>query len=56
MMDCKAMSTPMVTNLKLSSDTSYEIVDSTIYRQMIDSLMYLTNTKIYICFVVNKLS
>jgi hypothetical protein len=39
MMDFKVMPTPMVTNLKLLSDTSSEIVDSTIYRQMIGSLM-----------------
>jgi hypothetical protein len=56
MMDCKAMSTPMETNLKLLVDTSSEIVDVTLYRQMIDSLMYLKNTRPNICFVVNTLS
>jgi hypothetical protein len=40
MMDCKAMSTPMVTNLNLLSDTSSETMDTTMYRQMIGSLMY----------------
>jgi hypothetical protein len=33
MMDCKAMPTSMVTNLKLLSDTSSETVDATMYRQ-----------------------
>jgi hypothetical protein len=56
MMDCKSMPTPMVTNLKLLSDTSSETVDATMYRQMIGSLMYLTNTRPDICFVVNTLS
>jgi hypothetical protein len=56
MMDYKAMSTPMETNLKLLVDTSSEIVDVTLYRQMIGSLMYLTNTIPDICFVVNTLS
>jgi hypothetical protein len=56
MMDCKAMPTPMVTNLKLLSDTSSETVDATMYRQMIGSLMYLTNTRPDICFAVNTLS
>jgi hypothetical protein len=56
MMDCKVMSTPMETNLKLLVDTSLEIVDVTLYRQVIDSLMYLTNTKPNICFAVNTLS
>jgi hypothetical protein len=32
MLDCKAMVTPMVSNLKLLQDTTSEIVDSTLYR------------------------
>jgi hypothetical protein len=56
MMDCKAMPTPMVTNLKLLSDTSSKTVDATMYRQMIGSLIYLTNTRPDICFAVNTLS
>ena len=40
MMDCKAMTTPMASNLKLLSDASLETVDTTMYRQMIWSLMY----------------
>jgi hypothetical protein len=56
MMDCKAMLMPMVTNLKLLSDTSSETVYVTLYRQMIGSLMYLTNTRPDICFAVNILS
>jgi hypothetical protein len=32
------------------------LVDATLYRQIIGSLMYLTNTKPDICFVVNTLS
>ena len=35
MMDCKSMSTPMTTNLKLLGDTISETVDATLYRQMI---------------------
>ena len=45
MMDCKSMSTPMMTNLKLLGDTSSGTIDATLYRQMIGSLMYLTNTR-----------
>ena len=56
MMDCKAMATPMASNLKLLSDASSEMVDATMYRQMIGSLMYLMNTRPDICFVVNTLS
>jgi hypothetical protein len=56
MMDCKSIPTLMVTNLNLLSDTSSEIVDATMYRQMIGSLMYLTNTRPDLCFAVNTLS
>ena len=35
MMDCKSMSTPMMTNLKLLGDTSSGTIDATLYRQMI---------------------
>ena len=53
MMDCKSMSTPMTLNLKkLCSDES-DLVDPTMYRQLIGSLMYLVNTRPDICFVVS---
>jgi len=56
MMDCRSMPTPMVSNMKLLSDTSSDRVDSSIYRQVIGSLMYLTNPWPDICFAVNTLS
>ena len=31
MLDCKEISTPMDSNLKLQSDASYELVDATMY-------------------------
>ena len=56
MMDCKSMPTPMIANLKLLNETSSDRADSTIYRQMIGSLMYLSNTRSDICFADNTLS
>jgi hypothetical protein len=56
MMDCKSMTTPMMINLKLLSEKSLDLVDPTMYIQLIGSLMYLINTRPYICFVVNTLS
>ena len=53
MMDCKEMNTSMVTNVNLLNDDSLEIVDVTLYKHIVGSLMYLTNTRPYICFVVN---
>ena len=53
--DYKAMTTPMASNLKVLSVASSKSVDATMYRQMIGSLMYQTNTRPDICFVVNTL-
>jgi hypothetical protein len=50
------MNTPMETKLKLLVDTSSELIDAALYRQIIGSLMYLTNTRLDICFSVNTLS
>jgi hypothetical protein len=56
MLECKAMNTPTETKLKLLVDTLSELVDATLYREIIDLLMYLTNTWPNICFFVNTLS
>ena len=56
MMDYKAMTTPMASNLKILSVASSEMVDAMIYHQMICSLMYLMNTRPDNCFAVNTLS
>jgi hypothetical protein len=56
MLDCKSMNTPMEMKLKLLVDTSSELIDASLYRQIIGSPMYLTNTKPDICFAVNTLS
>jgi hypothetical protein len=56
MLECKSMNTPMETKLKLLVDTSSELIDATLYRQIIGLLMYLTNTRPDICFFVNTLS
>jgi hypothetical protein len=50
------MNTPMEAKLKLLVDTSSDLIDATLYRQIIGSLMYLTNTRPDICFSMNTLS
>ena len=45
MTDCKPTSTPMGTNEKLSKEDGKEKVDETIYRSLVGSLIYLTNTR-----------
>ena len=56
MMDCKAITTHMASNLNLLRDASSKVVDATMYHQMIGSFMYLTNTRPDIFFDVNTLS
>ena len=54
--DCRPMPTPMITNWKKLHASDSELVDPTLYRQLIGSLMYLVNTRPNICFAVNTLS
>eukprot|EP00253_Pinus_taeda_P026114 PITA_26114 len=56
MEDCRPMSTPMITNWKKLHASDSELVDPTLYRQPIGSLMYLVNTRPDICFAVNTMS
>ena len=53
---CKPMSTPMTTNFKKLDAFESELVDPTLYRQSIGSLMYLVNTRPNISFAVNTLT
>jgi hypothetical protein len=54
MLKSKSMYTPMETKLKLLVDTSSELVDATLYRQIIGPVMYLTNTRLDICFALSQ--
>ena len=53
---CKPMSTPMTTNFRKLDASESELVDPTLYRQLIRSLMYLVKTRPDISFVVNTLN
>jgi hypothetical protein len=56
MEDCRPMTTPMITNWMKIHASESQLVDSTLYCQLIGSLMYLVNTMPNICFAVNTLS
>lgn len=56
MQDCRSMATPMITNWKKIDASKDKDVDTTLYRQLIESLMYLVNTRPDICYAVNTLS
>jgi hypothetical protein len=50
---CRPMSTPMVTKWKKLSASDSKLMGATRCRQLIGSLMFLVNTRLDICFVVN---
>ena len=52
----KPMSRTMITNCNMIHALEFELVDPTLYHQLIGSLMYLVNTRSNICFAVNTLS
>uniref|UniRef100_A0A251SKN6 Putative zinc finger, CCHC-type n=1 Tax=Helianthus annuus TaxID=4232 RepID=A0A251SKN6_HELAN len=56
MTSCNTVSTPMEYGLKLSKDDPEDFVDERVYRSLVGSLMYLTNTRPDIMFAVSKIS
>jgi len=56
MEDYRPMSTPVITNWKKLHASDSSLVDPTLFRQLIGSLMYLVNTRPDICFSVNTLN
>ena len=56
MSSCNAVNNPMVPGTKLSSQEKGEEIDSTEYKQLIGSLMYITTTRPDIMYAVSFLS
>jgi hypothetical protein len=56
MMDCKSMDTPMNADIRKVKLPDSNPIDPYLYQQLIGSLMYLVNTRLDICFIVNTLS
>ena len=56
MQGCKPIDTPLLGGWRKEDATSAEVVDATVYRQLVGSLMYLVNTRPDICYVVNQIS
>eukprot|EP00253_Pinus_taeda_P028983 PITA_28983 len=53
---CKPVDTPLPGGWRKGDATSVELVDATVYRQLVGSLMYLVNTRPNICYAVNQFS
>ena len=58
MMNCKSITKPMLSNLKKIHETTFGIdpVDSTMYKQLIGSLLHLVHMRPDICFAISALS
>jgi len=56
MQDCKPATTPMEPGLKFSAQSSSPLVDETLFRQLVGSLIHLTATRPDINFVVSYIS
>ena len=56
MSDCKPAPTPFQFGVKLIVEWTTPLVDATLYRQLVGSLIYLTHSKPYLPFVVNMVS
>ena len=56
MQGCKPIDTALLGNWKKEDATSAKVVDATVYRQLVGSLMYLVNTRPDICYAMNQLS
>jgi len=54
MMDYKPMATPMVENIKSFVDSDLDLVDPSMYKKSIGSLMYLLDTRHAVCFAVKN--
>jgi hypothetical protein len=56
MNDCNPVSTPAECGTKLHKDLDGQKVDSTLYKQIVGSLMYLTTTRPDIMYSVSLIS
>jgi len=56
MMDCNPVNTPVELGLKLHKDPTGKKVDSTLYKQIVGSLMYLTATRPDIMYFVSLIN
>jgi hypothetical protein len=56
MTDCKSTPTPFLSGIKLEDGRETPLVDSTLYRQLVGSLFYLTHSRPNLSYVVGAVS
>jgi hypothetical protein len=56
MTDCKSTPTPFLSGVKLEDGRETLLVDNTLYRQLVGSLLYLTNSRQDLSYAVHVVS
>ena len=56
MSDCKPTTTPFLSGIKLENGKDTPLVDCTLYRQLVGSLLYLTHSRPNLSYVVGAVS
>jgi hypothetical protein len=56
MTDCKSASTPFLSGVKLEDGGENPLVDNTLYKQLVGSLLYLTHSKTELSYAVGTVS
>ena len=56
MINCRATTTPIATRTKIGKEDQSPNIDSTLFKKLVGSLMYLTTTKPHIMFAFNLIS
>jgi hypothetical protein len=56
MTDCKSTPTPFLSGVKLEDGEETPLVDNTLYRQLVGSLLYLTHSRSYLSYEVGTVS
>jgi hypothetical protein len=56
MTDCKSALTPFLSGVKLEDGGETPLVDNTLYRQLVGSLLYLTHSRLDLSYAVGAVS
>jgi hypothetical protein len=54
MTDCKSAPTPFLSGVKIEDGRDTPLVDNTLYRQLVGSLLYLTHSRLDLSYAVGQ--
>ena len=56
MSDCKLVATPFLSGIKLENGKDRSLVDFTLYRELVGSLIYVTHSHPNLSYVIGEIS